>query len=142
MQESRWMTRRTWILLPLPLGLAACGGKREPAIEIFPATVAGVWQRKQRRDVPVSDAPDPVPRTSVERFETAVYQGPGRLEARAYQLSSKEVGVDLAQRWRPSADTVFFWAGRYFVVVKWQDADRKALRQFTTELEKRLTPAS
>src|ERR1035438_4701839 len=49
-----------------------------------------------------------VPRTSVERLEVASYEGPGKLEARVYALTSPEVGVDLAQRWRPSADTVFF----------------------------------
>jgi hypothetical protein len=51
------------------------------------------------------------------------------------------VGLDLAQRWRPSADTVFFQQGRYFVVVKWQQADRKALQEFVRELEKRLAAA-
>ena len=49
--------------------------------------------------------------------------------------------MDLAQRWRPSADTVFFYRGRYFVVVKWQQADRKALQEFVRELEKRLAAA-
>ena len=86
----------------------------------------------------VSEAPDPVPRTSVERVEIATYEGPGKLEARAYELTSKEVGLDLAQRWRPSADTVFFWTGDYFVVVKWQEADRTALQEFTRAIEQRL----
>ena len=129
------MTRRKWLWAAS--GLAACGRKRGPAVEPFPETVAG-WQRKTRREVPVSEAPDPVPRTSVERLEIAEYQGQGKLEARAYELTSKEVGVDLAQRWRPSADTVFFWAGDYFVVVKWQEADRKALQAFTRDVEQRL----
>ena len=35
-------------------------------------------------------------------------------------------GLDLVQHWRPSADTVFFNPGRYFVVIKWQQAERKA----------------
>jgi len=43
----------------------------------------------------------------------------------------------MAQRWRPSADTVFFNEGRYFVVVKWQQADRKALHDFVRELVER-----
>jgi hypothetical protein len=120
------------------LALAGCGGKRGPEVEPFPETVAGVWHRKQRRDVPVSEAPDPVPRTQVERLEIADYQGPGKLEARAYQLTESTIGPELAQRWRPSADTVFFWAGNYFVVVKWQEADRKALQAFTREVEQRL----
>ena len=133
------MTRRKWLCATA--ALAACGGRREPAVEAFPETVAEVWHRKERRDVAVSEAPDPVPRTAVRHLEIAEYDGPGKLEARAYELASKEVGLDLAQRWRPSADTVFFWVGRYFVVVKWQEADRKALQAFTREIEKRLNGA-
>jgi len=70
----------------------------------------------------------------------ATYEGPGKIEARVYALSSPAVGLDLAQRWRPSADTVFFYRGRYFVVVKWQEAERKALEAFVKELEQRLEP--
>jgi len=130
------VTRRRWFFAAALL--AGCAKPRAPKVEVFPETVAGVWHRRELRDVPVSDAPDPVPRSGVERLEVAKYEGPGKLEARAYQLSSKEMGLDVAQRWRPSADTIFFWAGYYFVVVKWQEADRKALQAFTTELEKRL----
>jgi hypothetical protein len=108
-------------------------------VEPFPENVAGGWKRKERREVGVSEAPDPVPRTSVRSVEIATYEGPGKLEARAYELTSKGVGLDLAQRWRPSADTVFFWTGEYFVVVKWQDADRGALQAFTREVEQRLS---
>jgi hypothetical protein len=118
--------------------LAACGGRSGPTVEPFPETLAG-WTRKDRREVPVSEAPDPVPRTSVRRVEIATYEGPGKLEARAYELTSKEVGVDLAQRWRPSADTVFFWTGEYFIVVKWQEAERNALQAFTRAIEQRLS---
>jgi hypothetical protein len=118
--------------------LAACGGRHGPAAEPFPETLAG-WTRKERREVAASEAPDPVPRTSVRSVEIATYEGPGKLEARAYELTSKGVGLDLAQRWRPSADTVFFWAGEYFVVVKWQEADRQALQAFTRGVEQRLS---
>ena len=88
--------------------------------------------------MPVSDSPDPVPRNEVERLREASYEGPGKLLARVYQLSSTAVGSLLAQRWHPSADTVFFNVGRYFVVVKWQAADRKALQDFLRDMETRL----
>jgi len=109
-------------------------------VQPFPETMAGVWHRTELRQPSLSDVPDPVPRSEVRRFVLAEYKGPGKLEARAYELTSRAVGVDLAQRWRPSADTIFFWAGDYFVVIKWQEADRKALQDFTRELEKRLNP--
>jgi hypothetical protein len=101
-------------------------------------TAAGGWRRASLRRTPVSEAPDPVPRSAVKHLETADYTGPGKLEARVYELSSAAVGVSLAQRWRPSADTVFFSRGRYFVVIKWQQAEREALRSFVRELEGRI----
>jgi hypothetical protein len=107
-------------------------------MDVFPETVAGVWRRVEVHDLAVSGSPDPVPRPMVKRAQQAKYEGPGQLEARAYELTSTEAGLDLAQRWRPSADTVFFWARNYFVVVKWQQADRKALQQFTSALAKKL----
>ena len=81
---------------------------------------------------------DPVPSSAVEESRAASYGGPGTLEARIYRLTSPAVGLDLAQRWRPSADTVFFNQGSYFVVVKWQSADRKALQEFVKALEGKL----
>jgi len=90
------------------------------------------------RELPVAESPDAVPKESVRRVQAAAYEGPGKIEARAYELSRQEIGLDIAQRWRPAADTVFFWARRYFVVVNWKEADRKALHEFTSALEKRL----
>jgi hypothetical protein len=139
MQELKLMSRRKWMWLALALG--ACGRKAPLPADLLPETVANVWRRSAVRNLPVSETPDPVPRTSVERLQVAAYEGPGKLEARVYELSSPGVGLGLAQRWRPSADTVFFYRGRYFVVVKWQQADRKALQEFVRELEKRLAAA-
>ena len=140
MQELKLMSRRNWMWLALALG--ACRGNAPLPADFFPETVAHVWRRAAVRNLPVSEAPDPVPRLSVKRLQVAAYEGPGKLEARVYELSSFEVGLDLVQRWRPSADTVFFNQGRYFVVVKWQQADRKALQEFVRELEKRLAAAT
>jgi hypothetical protein len=130
------MTRRS--LLAAPFALAAC---RRPAapMDVFPETI-GAWKRTALRDLPISEAPDPIPRSTVRRAQLADYEGPGKLQARAYELSTPQAGVDLAQRWRPSADTVFFWATDYFVVVKWEEANRAALQQFTATLAKRLNP--
>jgi hypothetical protein len=136
MQESKLMMRK-WMWLAPALVLGACRDKA-PLPELLPETVANVWHRNSLRETPVSEAPDPVPRTSVNRLQTAGYEGPGKLEARVYELSSSAVGLDLVQRWRPSADTVFVNPGRYLVVVKWEKADRQALRDFMNELERRL----
>ncbi len=136
------MSRAHPILAALALvaALAGCQRISAPAPDLFPPAMAGVWQRTAAGETPVSEAPDPVPRTAVERLLTASYRGPGKLEARAYELSTPSVGLVLAQRWRPSADTVYFNRGRYFVVVKWQEADRAALQAFLRELEQRIAP--
>jgi hypothetical protein len=130
------MTRR--FCLSFAAALAACGEKATLPPGLFPPTVNGVWNRTGLRDLPVDESPDPVPRTAVEQIRTAAYKGPGELQARVYVLNSAEVGAALGTRWRPSADTIFFNYGRYFVVIKWQSADRKALQGFVAELQRTL----
>jgi hypothetical protein len=138
MPKSKQVHKLTAFTLVL---LAACSGSVTLPSDLFPENAAGGWRRTALTEPPLSDTPDPVPRTSVDRLAVADYEGPGKLQARVYVLRSPAVGVDLAQRWRPSADTVFFYRGRYFVVVKWQSADRKALEAFVRELESKLGPA-
>ncbi len=135
MQESSWMTPRAWIAIAGLLAMASACRENTRPFTLLPESVAGGWRRTSLVQTPVDEARDPVPRNAVSRLETAQYEGPGKLEARVYELTSPEVGVTLSQRWRPSADTVFFSQGRYFVVVKWQQADRTALRDFVRELE-------
>jgi hypothetical protein len=119
----------------LALALSACRKKSTP-LDVLPETVATVWRRVPESQA--TEAPDPVPRTSVVRLQTAQYDGPGKLEVRVYELDSSAIALDIVQRWRPSADTVFFNQGAFLVVVKWQQADRQALHDFMRELEKRL----
>jgi hypothetical protein len=133
------MTRRLW--MTLAAALAACGEKATLPPDLFPQTVNGVWHRTELRDLPADESPDPVPRNSVEQIRTASYKGPGDLDARVYLLDSAELGATLGTRWRPSADTVFFDHGKYFVVIKWQSPDRKALQGFVAALEKKLGAA-
>jgi hypothetical protein len=135
------MTRRWWMSMALALG--ACGEKAELPRDLFPQSVGGVWNLAEAHDLGASEAPDPVPRNSVERVRAATYKaGDAELRARVYLLSSADVGAALGTRWRPSADTVFFNHGPYFVVVKWQGADRKAVQEFVAELQKRLGAVS
>ena len=130
------MTRRLW--LPLTLLLAACS-KPEPMPDLFAETM-GQWRRTSERDVSPSQAPDPLPQTAIRQIRIATYEGPGKLEARLYRVTSSAVALDLVQRWRPSADTIFFYLRDYVAVVKWQEADRRALQEFVRELETRLDP--
>ena len=98
---------------------------------------AGAWHRTSTVELASAAPPDAVPPTAIERIRTASYEGPGKLAARVYQLTSPAVALDVAQRWRPVPGTVFFYKDRFFVVVQWQTADRKALQEFVGALEKR-----
>ena len=121
------------------LALGACGEKAELPRDLFPQSVGGVWNLVEARDLGSSETPDPVPRNSIERIRTATYKaGEAEIQARVYLLSSADVGAALGTRWRPSADTVFFNHGPYFVVVKWQAAERTAVQEFVAELQRRL----
>ena len=138
------MTRRRSIgaIICLASAFAACRPKAGLPPNLFPETAAGGWRRLSLRELPVSEPPDPVPRAAVERLLAASYGGLGALDARVYTLSSPAAARDVTQRWRPSANTVFFDRGRLLVVVKWQSADRKLLREFVAGLEKRLADAN
>ena len=133
-----------WALKILAAGaccvLAGCHRPVAMPPNLCPASAAGGWRLVVAREVPVSEAPDPVPRNEIERLEEGLYEGPGKLAARVYALSSATVGLELSQRWRPSADTVFFHRGHFFVVVKWQAAERQPLETFIRGLEGRLGP--
>ena len=139
--ESNLMTLTMKILtVGACAALAACHETVAVPPNLFPADAAGGWKLVVKRQVPVSEAPDPVPRNEIEQLQEGLYQGPGKIAARVYVLSSTSVGMVLSQRWRPSADTVFFSRGRFFVVVKWQAAQRNALESFIREFQSRLGP--
>ncbi|MGA2144924.1 MAG: hypothetical protein ABSH49_08175 [Bryobacteraceae bacterium] len=139
------MKRRSWLAAAGFVAASAGIACRKPASvppNIFPENASGGWRRTDRRRLSISEAPDPVPRNEIDSLLVASYEGPGKLEARLYVLGSGVVGLELSQRWKPSADTVFFSRGPYFVVVKWQSADRTALHAFVREVEKSLADAT
>jgi hypothetical protein len=127
------MTRRE--ILATALAFTACGRRARPTEQLLPATVAGVWQRKSLVDLPPSPA-------GATRAVEGVYQGPGKIAADLYEMRSSAGALDLAQRWKPAADTVFFYKENYFVVVKWERVERKALTEFLRAMEKNLGSAS
>ena len=130
------MTRRIW--LSLIFLLSACV-RRDPVPDLFTETI-GQWHRTSQREVAPSQAPDLLPPSTVRQIRIATYDGPGKLEARLYRVTSSAVALDLVQRWPPSTDTIFFYEREFVVVVKWHEADRRALQEFVRELETRLNP--
>src|ERR1035437_8367540 len=98
--------------------LALASGRRAPAPtpDIFTAG-GGAWHRPSVSELPAA-APGPVPPADIERTRAASYEGPGKLDARVYQLTSPAVALDVVQRWKPAPDTVFFYKDRFFVLVQ------------------------
>jgi hypothetical protein len=128
---------RPRILLLTALVLAACGRKPATMPDLFPETV-GAWHRTAASELTASAAPDGIDGSVVEKVRAASNEGPGKLDARAYQLTSSAVALDIVQRWHATADTVYFYQDRFLVVLKWQTADRKALQEFVAALDAKL----
>ncbi|HEY1497692.1 MAG TPA: hypothetical protein VGF49_24215, partial [Candidatus Solibacter sp.] len=122
------MPRRNFLCI-LSLAIAACHRAPAPMPDMFPETV-GAWHRTSLRELKPAEAPDPVPQAGIEKIRAATYEGPGKLDVRVYQMSTAAVALDVVQSWRPAPDTIFFYADRFFVVVHWQSAERKALQDF------------
>ncbi len=129
------MTRRA-VLASATL-LAGCGRKRVPRTNLLPEVV-GDYKRTSLADA--SGENEVIPRGSIERAQAAIYQGAGRLDVTLYELTSSAAALDAVQRWRPAANTVFFYRDEFFVVVRYQDADRKAVNIFVRDLDRHLTP--
>src|ERR1017187_2775483 len=128
--------RRSRFLLACALALSACRRAPAPTPDIFTEVVVA-WHRTSIGELPPALELDSVPRAAVERIRAATYEGPGKLDARLYQLTSPAAALDVVQRWKPAPGTVFFYSGRFFVLIRWQTADRKALREFVGALEKK-----
>jgi hypothetical protein len=131
------MTRRA-LLASAPF-VAGCGKPRGPRANLLPDTL-GAWRRTTLQDVSLPAPSDIIPRGSVKRVQSAGYEGAGQLDVALYELTSPAAALDAVQRWRPAADTVFFYRDEFFVVVKYRNADRKALNAFVRDLDRHLTP--
>jgi len=123
------MTRRSWII-PALLE-TACNQPERNAADLLPENVDGVWQRQGLRDLTP-------PNDTIARAFEAEYGGPGQLTVDLYEAKSSGTAFEMTQHWRASADSVFFDKGRYFVVVRWKQADRAALTRFVGTLQKQL----
>lgn len=131
------MTRRALLLL-VPACAACTSRKKREAESLAPATIGQVWNRKEIGELPPSHAVAPMTPGTTARVIHAVYEGPGRIHISVYDLKSSAAALDAAQRWKAAANEVFFYKQNYFVVVKWDRAERAALSAFVRGLEKQL----
>ena len=121
------MNRRWWCVAAALC--CACATAPKPAQVVLPQTVAEVWKLKEVRESPVAGR---------GRLVQGTYEGPGIVHVEIHDLPSSAMALDAAQKWRPIADTVTIYQDHYFAVVRWETADREAVRRFVAELEKRL----
>jgi len=112
-------SRRIWLWLVAALG--GCARSKEP---VLPESAAGGWRLQETRREP--------------KKTMGTYQGPGTVRVEVVDTGASVTAFDLAQRARPRPDTVFFYKENYFVTVKWEGADREALKLLVRDLEKRL----
>jgi hypothetical protein len=116
------------------LMLSACTQNAAPPV--FPANVSGAWRLKSSQSFPAGSAPEMVRNIGTRAWWRAAYEGPGAATVELYELTSAAGGLEMVQRWRPAADAVVWYTPRYFVVVKWQSADRAAVGGLIQALEK------
>ena len=129
------MKRRCYLLLTI--GLAACGSASRPLV--LPQTLANVWTLQISRAEPAGTAPDLIRAIGTRGWTAATYQGPGKIDVAIYRLTSEPGGLEMVQKWRPQANTVVFYTDRYFVVVKYEAADRAPVNALITALRRVLS---
>ena len=125
---------RCWNCIIVVLLLGAC--KQGAAPPVFPASVADAWRLKSSQSFAAGSAPELVRKIGTRGWWRTVYEGPGTATVELYELTATPGGLEMVQRWRPAADTVVWYTTRYFVVVKWQSADRAAVGALVRSIEK------
>ena len=130
------MLRRSLLLTAVVL--AGCR-KSVPREKLLPEAL-GPWKRTSITTVSSPDT-SIIPQGSIGHVQNATYTDNGKVDVTLYELKSSAAALDAVQRWRPAPDTVFFYRDDLFVVVKYQDSDRKALNAFVAALDKHLTPS-
>jgi hypothetical protein len=134
------MTRRRGLIASALL-LAGCGTSGSARRDLLPATLGTQWRRVSLSDLPPAALPPPLTSTTVKRGQSAKYEGSGNLDVALYEMSSSAAALDAVQRWRPEANTVFFYRDEFFVVVRYDGAaDRQALNGFVRDMSAHLGP--
>lgn len=124
---------RRYLLAVLFL-FAACA--QSAAVPAFPPVVAGVWKLKGVQSFDASTAPEMIRRIGTRGWWSAAYEGAGSATVETYALTAPAAGLEMAQQWRPVADTAVWYTPRYFLVFRWKSAERAAVIALIQELEK------
>lgn len=129
------MKYRHWILSLF--ALSACTRSLPPPV--FPPAVAGVWKLKSSQAMALASAPELVRKMGARRGWSAAYEGPGSVKFELYELKVPGVGLEIVQRWQPVADAVVWYTPHYFIVARWQSADRESVKLLIRSIQKQFT---
>lgn len=129
-----WCWRSCALLSVLVLVSCTSGGERPK----LPESTSFGWQLKGVTETPKSAAPSSIRELGFRKSWRAEYNGPGKALVDVYEVPSEALGLEMTQKWRPEADTVTFFGPRYFVVVRWEKAEREPVRALVGELERSL----
>ena len=123
-------TRR--LLLAAPL-LVACKNPAEKA-EVLPMSL-GEFRRLNIENIPAEEHPEEYKRMGLKNARRAMYQGPARISATVYEMGGQAVAFELVQKWRPQPASISFQQGRFFVVLKSEPEDAKAMSALASSIE-------
>ena len=129
------VTRRG--LLAVSALLAACGSRRQ---DMLPEKVGQPWRRTSLKNVAWSVAEAPLSEKVVRRIQSATYEGPGKLEVKAYETTSAAVAFEAVQRWQRAEDKLLFNRDEHFIVVRFEKTEPKLLNNFARDLTSYLRP--
>lgn len=122
------------------LVLTSCSSRADAPPKL-PVSVSPGWQLKSIEESRPESAPETVKRLGFRKSWRAEYGGAGKAHVDIFALKTEAAGLEMAQQWRPRADSVTFFNPQYFVVIAWEKADRAALTALVSRIEKSL-PAS
>ncbi len=113
-------------------------GRRAPVADVLLPRELGGCKRSEMHELPSESVPAESGGVNLRRAFQATYKAPAAVQVKILELASPAAALDLAQRWRQEADSVSFYQGNYFAVVKWESFDRQKLAAFVRALQQHL----
>jgi hypothetical protein len=131
------MKRRNLIVLAFLL--AGCDSKPKNLSALLPGA-AGGWIRQQVVAMPLDEAPEAIRRAGIVQWASTDYshEGKGRVTVSISEMRGETSAFELQQRVH-EPDSINFYKGALFVVVKRGTAEPADARAFARALEASLT---
>jgi hypothetical protein len=116
----------------LSAALGACSST--PPQQILPESINGGWTRTEVVERTPERPTEPISTGSIKRIVECVYDGPGKISARVYEVTAPAVGLDFVQRWQAPPNVDYFYEGSFVVVITSLGARPPGLNEFNAAL--------